>query len=183
MDLTANGRNERQDHPMKLINGSMNAAALPRERQGESRLQPDPATDRYLMLAETHYAARRRRERFLGADLLGEPAWDILLDLYIASKRGATVSTSSACLGAHVPATTALRWLQVLQDRGMIERYGDSRDQRRTLVRLSLAGVAVLERYFEANWTAFEGDEMINRWNAVASHGAPPALPTGRLQP
>ena len=119
-------------------------------------------------MAETHYAARRRRDRFLPADLVGEPAWDILLDLYIAWKRGHAVSTSSACLGAHVPATTALRWLQVLQDRGLIDRYGDERDQRRTLVRLTRQGIGVLERYFEANWAAFESEDAVARWDAAA---------------
>lgn len=142
--------------------------------QPPARPAAEPGADRNLFLAETHYAARRRRERFLGSDLLGEPAWDILLDLYIASKRSTATSTTSACLGAHVPATTALRWLQVLQDRGLIERHGDQRDHRRTLVRLSRQGIAVLDRYFDASWKAFESDEMAGRWDSVAQDGEDP---------
>ena len=162
----------RSNRPDGRVNGPEPATA--QAVQPSARSAADPGADRNLFLAETHYAARRRRERFLGSDLLGEPAWDILLDLYIASKRSGTTSTTSACLGAHVPATTALRWLQVLQDRGLIERHCDQRDHRRTLVRLSRQGIAVLDRYFDANWKAFEGDEMAALWDWVGQDGEDP---------
>ena len=64
-----------------------------------------------LTLAREFYAGRRRRARYLSVDLFGEPTWDILLDLYVAAREGRRVPTTSACIGAHVPPTTALRWL------------------------------------------------------------------------
>jgi hypothetical protein len=114
-----------------------------------SAISPRPGLDRYVAKAESLYIARRRRERFLAADLLGEPAWDILLDLFIAARRGRVVSTSSACVGANVPATTALRWLQVLHDRGLVDRFADKRDSRRTLVSISPSGDRVIEAYLD----------------------------------
>ena len=40
-------------------------------------------------LAQALYNLRRKRDSALGPRrIFGEPAWDILLDLYIASKRG-----------------------------------------------------------------------------------------------
>lgn len=97
-----------------------------------------------LALARECYAGRRRRARFFSADLFGEPTWDILLDLYVAAREGRRVPTTSACIGAHVPPTTALRWLRILEMRGLVEREDDGRDGRRTFVRLSPRGETAL---------------------------------------
>lgn len=103
-----------------------------------------------LALARKTYALRRKRSAIFGnPDLFGEPAWDILLDLYIAQAEGKSVSVSSACIGSAAPATTGLRWLGVLADEGLILREADPADQRRVLVRLTGAGRAAMERYFQ----------------------------------
>lgn len=103
----------------------------------------------FLPMAQQLYQMRRRRAVCFGSsDLFGEPAWDMLLDLYIAHARGQSVSVTSACIGAAVPATTALRHLGQLQDEGLIEREQDPRDQRRINVRLSELGVTRMESYF-----------------------------------
>ena len=105
----------------------------------------------FLRLAQQLYQMRRRRAACFGSsELFGEPAWDMLLDLYIAHASQQSVSVTSACIGAAVPATTALRHLGQLQDEGLIEREHDTRDQRRINVRLSELGVARMEAYFSA---------------------------------
>lgn len=104
-----------------------------------------------LTLARKAYALRRRRAVIFGnPDLFGEPAWDILLDLYIAQADGKIVSVSSACIGSAAPATTGLRWLGVLAEEGLVVRENDADDQRRVMVRLSTAGLAAMNRFFEA---------------------------------
>ena len=55
--------------------------------------------------------------------------------------------TTSACIGAHVPPTTALRWLRILEMRGLVEREEDGRDGRRTFVRLTVRGCTVMESF------------------------------------
>lgn len=105
-------------------------------------LAPIPAGA--LALAREVYLGRRRRERFLAADLFGEPTWDILLDLFIAAGEGRRVPTTSACIGANVPPTTALRWLRILESRGLVEREDDGRDGRRTFVCLTPRGAAAM---------------------------------------
>lgn len=97
-----------------------------------------------LTLAREFYSGRRRRARFFSTDLFGEPTWDIMLDLYVAGREGRRVPTTSACIGAHVPPTTALRWLRILEMRGLVEREDDGRDGRRTFVRLTARGQAAL---------------------------------------
>ena len=104
---------------------------------------------RYLEIARQTYGDRRRREAILGSNaLLGEPAWDILLDLYIARRTDQEVSVSSACIGSAAPATTGLRWLGALQEAGLVVRINDYEDHRRVLVKLSQEGAARMERYF-----------------------------------
>lgn len=81
---------------------------------------------------------------------MGEPAWDILLNLYEAHLSQVRTMVTGACLGSRVPATSALRWLKVLEVRGLVERQGDPLDGRRVFVSLSPKGVAEMTSLFEA---------------------------------
>ncbi len=76
---------------------------------------------------------------------------NILLDLFVARGEGRRVPTTSACIGAHVPPTTALRWLRLLEGHGMVEREEDERDGRRTFVRLSTKGMDLVGKFLDAS--------------------------------
>ena len=97
--------------------------------------------------AESCYAARRRRDRFFQGTLFGEPAWDILLDLYLAGERGTPVSISSACLAGGTAPTTGLRWLSILDDHGLTERERNASDGRMSWIRLSEKGRLQMRAY------------------------------------
>ena len=88
-------------------------------------------------LARALHRERRLRDDILSEGLFGEPAWDILLDLFACEEEGRTVRVNSACIGAAVPASTALRYLSELERRGLIERSRDEVDRRGQYVRLS----------------------------------------------
>jgi hypothetical protein len=81
--------------------------------------------------------ARRRRAEVFGADLFADPVWDMMLDLLAAQLEGRPVSTSSLCIAAGVPGTTALRWIRQATARGLFVRIADPRDGRGVLVALS----------------------------------------------
>lgn len=119
--------------------------------EGENGTRPVTRSERrYLALARQTYALRRKRAAIFGnPELFGEPAWDILLDLYIAHGEGKPVSVSSACIGSAAPATTGLRWLGVLANEGLIVRENDPEDHRRVLVRLTRKGITAMERFFD----------------------------------
>lgn len=93
---------------------------------------------------------RRRRERFFDGELFADPAWDILLELYAADLGQRPLSVSSVCVGAAVPATTALRWIGVLQKNNLIERRADRLDGRRVFLVLSQSGKDAMDRFFRA---------------------------------
>ena len=68
---------------------------------------PDEATlDVFVRVAREHLYMRRSREKIFQPDLFADPAWDILLDLFICDHINRDVSVSSACLAACVPPTT-----------------------------------------------------------------------------
>jgi len=100
--------------------------------------------------AEIIYRARRIRDRHFSSGLFGEAAWDILLDIYAKQTRGKRVSVSSACIGACVPPTTALRWIALLEDEGLLERSPDPLDGRRFFLSLTSSATEKMVRYFEA---------------------------------
>ncbi|MBB6122437.1 winged helix DNA-binding protein [Sphingobium subterraneum] len=83
------------------------------------------------------YQIRRRRDEMFGRELFGEPAWDMMLDLFTARGRGERISVSSLCVAASVPATTALRWISLLTERGIVVRDDDPADRRRVFIDLT----------------------------------------------
>lgn len=99
---------------------------------------PCPTSADWLEAALDAYNLRRSREKAFGApQLFGEPTWDILLDLFIAELKNTKMQTTSACIGAQVPQTTALRWIALLEREELVHRYRDRTDSRRVYIRLT----------------------------------------------
>ena len=92
--------------------------------------------------------ARADRLRFLPSDLFADPAWDMLLDLYLNEILSKRISVSSLCGASNVPISTALRWIGALDCKGLIVRTGDRCDGRRVFIALSEAGLARMDAYF-----------------------------------
>jgi hypothetical protein len=92
--------------------------------------------------------ARRLRGRFFDDNLFADPAWDMLLDLLQAEIAQLRVPVSSLCIAAAVPATTALRWLKTMTDKGLFVRRADPHDGRRVFVELSRDASLAMRRYF-----------------------------------
>lgn len=103
---------------------------------------PDPQMVRQII------ANRHARTRFFDAELFGDPAWDMLLDLTAAHAEGTRVSVTSLCIAASVPATTGLRWLTQMVESGIFVRVPDPADRRRAFIGLSEKAVAAMSGYF-----------------------------------
>ena len=87
---------------------------------------------------------RRERDALFPAGLFADPAWDILLELLASELEGRAVSISDACNSAAVPTTTALRCIKALVKESILERAGDTKDRRRSLLRLSHASRRIM---------------------------------------
>ncbi len=104
---------------------------------------------RATKMAKMLLKIRRLRESCLPGIEFGEPGWDILLDLYVARGEQRKVSASSLCIGAAVPATTALRWMAIMVGSQHLKRTPDPRDGRRVFIELTETAASDMDAFME----------------------------------
>lgn len=93
--------------------------------------------------------ARRLRNESFEPRLFSDPAWDILLDLYLAKVEQRRVSVSSLCIAAAVPQSTALRQISWLVSRGLVERHPNKLDGRVTFVEITEGGCSSMRNFLD----------------------------------
>lgn len=123
------------------LNGARAVASLPSPQN--IGVEPNASA---VVVARRLYALRRSRGEAFGENLFGEPAWDMLLDLFISLAERRHISVSSLAIGSGGSSTTALRYLGLMEDRGLVLRIPDKADGRRTHIRLTEAGTSALSR-------------------------------------
>lgn len=89
-----------------------------------------------------------RRRIYVPPEFISDPAWDMLLDLFLARQHHRHVSVTSLCIASGAPTTTALRRIDALISSGLIRRIPDRTDGRRTLVCLTDKAETMLTEYF-----------------------------------
>ena len=163
-----NTRAQRRVHELRTLAASLLRVAneseedLVEDRPNGTRYKPKNETwsdvDRQFILAKTIklYRERRRRERIFSLDLFGEPAWDILLDLFSAHLQKKRISVTSVCIAANVAPTTALRWISELEENYLVERFDSDTDRRVKWVKLTDSASKLMFDYFNA----IEEDKM-----------------------
>lgn len=117
----------------------------------KSRSDSENRETRALAVQNVQTTVRRRqlRRQLLGhADLFGEPAWDMLLDLFIHECEGRLLSMSSLCVAAGIPTSSAMRLVLRMCDAGLIERIPDVFDRRRSLMRIAPDVAHRMQAYF-----------------------------------
>lgn len=91
-------------------------------------------------------SVRQRRARLFGAELFADPAWDMLLELFLRDLRQRPISVAGLCIASRVPATTAQRWMDKLESEGWLRRSADPSDRGRLLICLTDGGRSRMER-------------------------------------
>jgi DNA-binding MarR family transcriptional regulator len=89
---------------------------------------------------------RKERHRHFSASLFGEPAWEMLLLLYVNDGVRFTIKRLSDHAG--LAPTTALRWIDYLAQKEFILRDSHPTDLRKVLVELAEPGRRALDMYF-----------------------------------
>lgn len=95
--------------------------------------------------------ARRLRElrrTLLGTEHFSGPAWDILLHLFESHVMQRRDTIGNVCDGTGLPATTAVRWINRLEQSRLIVVRDDHLDNRRRFAQLSAEGVDIMTKYF-----------------------------------
>ena len=98
------------------------------------------------------FADRRKRDTIFGTGLFGEPAWDILLVLFI-EKHGRRHSIGQLAKLSGVAPTTALRWIEALERRDLIRRSPHPTDLRAVFVEMTEEGERAMVSYFSETLT------------------------------
>ena len=113
--------------------------------QDDHRPPADPAAEP----APDMLGAARRLQSFLRAlprqfrsDVFGDAALMILLDLFVAEQERRRLPIKSVCIGSGVPQSTALRYIERLEDAGLIKRHANPADRRSAHIALT-AGAEV----------------------------------------
>jgi DNA-binding MarR family transcriptional regulator len=91
--------------------------------------------------------SRELRAKMFGRTIFGEPAWDILLALYAIDGDRRRVNTRELSELANLALTTALRWLDYLEEQELIGRKSNPFDQRMVYVEISQKGRAAMDDY------------------------------------
>lgn len=114
---------------------------LLRSGSGEAVIERIPSTEELITMAKAKIRARRRRQELFPGIQVADPAWDLLLELYVNCAEGRQISVTGLGLSANVPGATVLRWLAMFQEAGLIAREPDPLDRRRIWVRLTAQGM------------------------------------------
>ena len=116
--------------------------------------QDDPAaaiSEQMLVTqARDLLAQRKMRRRFLPAELFHEPAWDMLIALFIAHNDTRPTNVKALVAMADAPVTTSQRWIEHLHKLKLIDRVNDPADRRRIEISLSHSGYEAITAYLTA---------------------------------
>ena len=132
----------------KLLAGSEGKESAPSDPVAQTVMAA--AEEDVLSLARAVYQSRKRRADHFGQSLFSEPAWDMLLVLFIYGNRGDQVSVTKLAEFSNSPLTTAIRWLDYLESQRLIVRTQSPRDRRKYYVELSEKGRRLLTDYFRS---------------------------------
>jgi hypothetical protein len=130
-----------EPHPPRLQLVGVNDA--PRDGEADLSIQ-----------ARCYLRSRRLRDGLFPEGIFADPAWDMLLDLFACKLEGNRVCVSSACSAASVPSTTALRWVDRLEDCGLVKRHPDPADSRRIHVELTPLAASRIDLWLHSTFHA-----------------------------
>ena len=128
-------------------------AGLSRGVEADQPRASDEDREECRARARQHLHSRRSRAELFGKSMFGEPAWDMLVVLYVNDAFGPrqTIGTLAALSGA--PKATAVRWIQYLEGHNLIDRESHPVDRRTAFVSLSEKARALLDAYFSGTAT------------------------------
>lgn len=114
-----------------------------------------PTLEALVQLAERLGKARDLRSDYLASELFAEPAWDMLLALFQADAAGRRTTVSNLCTESGAPPSTALRWIDKLEELKLVRRAKNPLDARVVFVELEHKGRLALHQWLCHIWTVF----------------------------
>lgn len=104
-------------------------------------------SDQLAAVARREALDRKRRNRLIPYDFFAEPAWDMLLALYVHRHGGTSIDAQSLCDATVAAPTTALRWIGLLIEKGLATWSPPAFGETDVRIALTDAGALQLEPY------------------------------------
>jgi len=104
---------------------------------GKARAKRAIQRSETLPIARAILEDRRRRSRLFNPGMFGEPGWELLLNLYVNDQEGPRLTIGKLIQLAGTAQSTSLRWLDYLEDQGLINREEHPTDARTAFVALT----------------------------------------------
>jgi DNA-binding MarR family transcriptional regulator len=98
--------------------------------------------------ARAALVARKERRRHFAASMFSESGWDMLLTLYIAESEGDALKIGELTRRSGVSATTVFRWLNYLEEQGLVNSVAAPSDVGPTPIKLTEQAIESLDAYF-----------------------------------
>lgn len=73
----------------------------------------------------------------LGTGLFSDSCWDMCLDIYICDLKDERITVSSVAHSSGIPMTTAMRYINVMSEEGLLEKTPNPSDNRMIFVSTS----------------------------------------------
>ena len=105
---------------------------------------PTKVNPKYDNFVVKLYDLLHTRNVFFGDKIFGDPAWSILLKLFIAQGAGEPVRTAEICAAADIPPSAASRWIKILVQNGHVTQQGLAEDSVFTLTARASETLAAL---------------------------------------
>lgn len=91
--------------------------------------------------------ARRTRSDFFAPEIFSDPAWDILLVLFLAKVRGDGMTTNQLAKAAGASLSASVRWVDVLERTGLVQQKCDPLGGEAQMVELSPRGWSAMVQW------------------------------------
>lgn len=146
------------DDAARILSRLTGIAFVVDTRQTASRDSSLSPTDRLTPEQRAPLVARARqavlnrgkRAQAFSPAMFGEPAWDMLLILYVTETSGMPQTVTSLSRLSGASSTTALRWLDYLKREKLVSRQRHPTDRRLTHITLTRKGRDALDAHFTA---------------------------------
>jgi DNA-binding MarR family transcriptional regulator len=111
-------------------------------------LTPEQTRARTLLsLARKEFENRRSRRKVFGSAMFGEPAWEMLLALYINDASGPRQTSATLLHFSGSSASTGKRWMRFLLTNDLVSREPHPVDARTYFVMLTDKARGMIETY------------------------------------
>ncbi len=133
---------------------------LPRQAIEEMLLSATAAGEDQRLADRRYYDAkaivtgRQRRVACFDGLRFCDPVWDMILELYVATREGRRLSVTQLCNLSGGATTSALRHVDHMQALGYIARDLDPEDRRRANVLMLAPLQEAVERWLDLQFTA-----------------------------